>query len=67
MQASLVSHGLASAQSRTLLSGDRVIELAWIRITDVGRRAIEGRVPLRSVKRTGAVNDGSTRFDEAAA
>ena len=36
MQASLVRRGLASAHSRTLLSGDRVIELAWMRITDAG-------------------------------
>ena len=43
-RASLVRRGLASAESRILLSGDRTIELAWIRITDEGRRAIEGSV-----------------------
>ena len=44
---SLIRRGLASAQTRTLLSGDRTIELSWIGITDAGRRAIEARFEVR--------------------
>jgi hypothetical protein len=56
---SLIRRGLASAQTRTLLSGDRAIALSWIGITAAGRRAIEARFGVRG-------SDDRTPIGEAA-
>jgi len=42
MLADLVSEGLATAQRETLRVGGRTIRVERYRITDAGRRAIEG-------------------------
>jgi hypothetical protein len=40
--ADLVSHGLATGHRETVRVGYRTIKVARIRITDAGRRALEG-------------------------
>jgi hypothetical protein len=42
MLAELVRDGLATARRQPLKAGERQIEVARIRITDAGRRALEG-------------------------
>jgi len=42
MLADLVSAGLATAQRQTVRPGGTATEVVRIRITDAGRRAIEG-------------------------
>ena len=39
----LVRDGLATAERRTVRSGQRLIEVKWMRITDPGRRALSLR------------------------
>jgi hypothetical protein len=39
----LVREGLATAGPRTVRSGQRLIEVKWMRITDAGRRALSLR------------------------
>jgi hypothetical protein len=42
MLAGLVRHGLAASRREVIKAGVRTIEINRIRITDAGRRAIEG-------------------------
>jgi hypothetical protein len=42
----LVSGGLATVQRETMRNGGRMIEIARVRITDTGRRAIENPTGL---------------------
>jgi hypothetical protein len=38
----LVRNGLATAETRTVQAGQRIIEVTWLTITDAGRLALDG-------------------------
>jgi hypothetical protein len=42
MMVELVNAGLATATAERMVTGNRTIEVARMRITEVGRRALEG-------------------------
>jgi acyl-coenzyme A thioesterase PaaI-like protein len=46
MLADLVREGLATAHAETMRRGGRKIKVARVRITDAGRRALEGHAEL---------------------
>jgi hypothetical protein len=52
MLARLLSSGLATMQHETVKAGDRAIVIGRVRITDVGRRALEGVGGRRSSSRS---------------
>jgi len=43
MLVEMINTGLASASSERVVAGGKTVEVAWVRITEAGRRALWGR------------------------